>query len=117
MERTSQLFKIFGLASLLVFGFAANSFAEGTAQTTESNSDYTHLLTNYGEYNDFGRYNGTVDQRLFIHIEDPETITVSSSGNYSVTVTDANGCESESGFLDRNGVGPSRTDNYCGWTA
>lgn len=46
--------------------------AEGTKQTTETSSDYTHLLTNYSEYNDFGRYNGTVDQRLFIHIEDPE---------------------------------------------
>ncbi|MCB9190683.1 MAG: tandem-95 repeat protein [Flavobacteriales bacterium] len=46
--------------------------AEGTKQTTATSSDYTHLLTNYSEYNDFGRYNGTVDQRLYIHIEDPE---------------------------------------------
>ena len=57
----------------MIFSSVNNCFAEGTAQTTESNSDYTHLLTNFGEYNDFGRYNGTVDQRLFIHIENPES--------------------------------------------
>ncbi|MCF8459258.1 MAG: tandem-95 repeat protein [Flavobacteriales bacterium] len=31
---------------------------------------------NFAEYNDFGRYNGTQDQRLFIHIENPETEVV-----------------------------------------
>ena len=62
---------------LLLFSFVAltqNSVnAEGTKQTTATSSDRTHLLTNYEEYNNFGRYNGTEDQRLFIHIENPET--------------------------------------------
>lgn len=68
---TSSLFKLF-LVSNIILNSAIDSNAEGTKQTTETSSDYTHLLTNFGEYNDFGRYNGTVDQRLFIHIEDPE---------------------------------------------
>lgn len=51
-------------------------FAEGTKQTTATSTDRTHLLTNYSEYNDFGRYNGNVDQRLFIHIENPESEVV-----------------------------------------
>ena len=72
MERKIELLKRAVLAVLVIFGTAGTAVAEGTAQTTESNSDYTHLLTNFGEYNDFGRYNGTIDQRLFIHIEDPE---------------------------------------------
>lgn len=46
--------------------------AEGTKQTTATSTDRTHLFTNASEYNDFGRYNGTLDQRLFIHIENPE---------------------------------------------
>lgn len=53
-----------------------SSFAEGTGETTASSTDRTHLLTNFGEYNDFGRYNGSIDQRLFIHIENPETEVV-----------------------------------------
>ena len=52
------------------------SNAEGTKQTTATATDRTHLLMNFAEYNDFGRYNGTVDQRLFIHIENPETEVV-----------------------------------------
>lgn len=50
--------------------------AEGTEQTTATASDRTHLLTNFSEYNDFARYNGNIDQRLFIHIEDPENEVV-----------------------------------------
>lgn len=73
MERKSQLFKYCCFALLITFWSVNRSFGEGTAQTTESNSDYTHLLTNFAEYNDFGRYNGTIDQRLFIHIENPES--------------------------------------------
>ncbi|MCB0756285.1 MAG: hypothetical protein KDB98_11870, partial [Flavobacteriales bacterium] len=61
-----------GLVSL----WSLTALAEGTKQTTATSSDYTHLLTNYSEYNDFGRYNGTEDQRLFIHIEDPENEVV-----------------------------------------
>ena len=55
---------------------ASWSFAEGTKQTTATSTDRTHLLMNFAEYNDFGRYNGTEDQRLFIHIENPETEVV-----------------------------------------
>jgi hypothetical protein len=76
MERNFNLFKSLGFMSLLILGSAATSFAEGTAQTTETSTDRAHLLTNFGEYNDFGRYNGTIDQRLFIHIENPESEVV-----------------------------------------
>ena len=73
-RRTSQAL----LSGLLCFLMLAPNLAnaEGTKQTTETASDRTHLLTNYEEYNYFGRYNGTLDQRLFIHIENPETEVV-----------------------------------------
>ena len=70
LSRISRVF----VAAVLTLGLLSPQLAEaeGTKQTTETSSDYTHLFTNASEYNDFGRYNGTVDQRLFIHIEDPE---------------------------------------------
>lgn len=64
------------LISCLSMIMPASVLAEGTKQTTATSSDRTHLLTNFGEYNNFGRYNGTEDQRLFIHIENPETEVV-----------------------------------------
>jgi len=66
---------ILGLLCFLSVGINW-SFAEGTKQTTATATDRTHLLTNFAEYNDFGRYGGTVNQRLFIHIENPETEVV-----------------------------------------
>jgi len=68
IQRIFTLSFVVGIFSLWSF----SAFAEGTKQTTATSSDYTHLFTNASEYNNFGRYNGTVDQRLFIHIEDPE---------------------------------------------
>ena len=70
-HRATQTF----LTGLLCFLMLAPTWtsAEGTKQTTATATDRTHLLMNFSEYNDFGRYNGTVDQRLFIHIENPET--------------------------------------------
>lgn len=64
-----------GLLCFLTVGID-QAYAEGTKQTTATATDRTHLLTNYAEYNDFGRYNGNVDQRLFIHIENPENEVV-----------------------------------------
>ena len=71
-HRATQTF----LTGLLCFLMLAPTWtsAEGTKQTTATATDRTHLLMNFSEYNDFGRYNGTVDQRLFIHIENPENI-------------------------------------------
>ena len=65
-------------ASVFCFLTLAPSWvlAEGTKQTTATSSDRTHLLINESSYNRFGRYNGTVDQRLFIHISNPETEVV-----------------------------------------
>lgn len=74
-NRKYPLALMLGLLCFLMVS-ASWSFAEGTKQTTATSSDRTHLLTNYSEYNDFGRYNGNVDQRLFIHIENPETEVV-----------------------------------------
>ncbi len=73
-RRTSQAF-VSGLLCFLML-LPSLASAEGTKQTTATSSDRTHLLTNFGEYNNFGRYNGTLDQRLFIHIENPETEVV-----------------------------------------
>lgn len=66
---------LLGLFCFLLVG-PSQLMAEGTKQTTATSSDRTHLLTNYSEYNDFGRYNGNQDQRLYIHIEDPENEVV-----------------------------------------
>lgn len=75
ISRKSLLALFVGLSCFI--GSALNdSFAEGTKQTTATSTDRTHLLTNFAEYNDFGRYNGNVDQRLFIHIQNPETEVV-----------------------------------------
>ena len=73
-RRTAQTLVTGLLCFLMLAPNLAN--AEGTKQTTATSSDRTHLLTNYQEYNYFARYNGTIDQRLFIHIENPETEVV-----------------------------------------
>lgn len=73
-HRTSRAL-IWGLLCLLVFA-PTTTQAEGTKQTTATATDRTHLFINGSSYNRFGRYDGTVDQRLFIHIANPETEVV-----------------------------------------
>jgi len=48
-------------------------FAEGTKQLAPLNTDRIYLYTNATEYNDFGRYDGNDDQRLYFHIDDTST--------------------------------------------
>lgn len=71
MNRNTLMALFMGLFCFSTLG-VLQSHAEGTKQTTATSTDRTHLFTNASEYNDFGRYNGTVDQRLFFHIENPE---------------------------------------------
>ena len=70
-----NIIRLFLVVIIVLFSTDVSN-AEGTKQTTATSNDRTHLLMNFAEYNDFGRYNGTVDQRLFIHIENPETEVV-----------------------------------------
>ncbi|MBI1287084.1 MAG: tandem-95 repeat protein [Flavobacteriales bacterium] len=74
-NRSYPLALLTGLFCFFMLG-SNLSYAEGTKQTTATSSDYTHLLVNVDEYNNFGRYDGNVDQRLFIHFEDPENEVV-----------------------------------------
>ena len=47
--------------------------AEGTKQLAPSSTDRVYLYTNSTSYNDFGRYDGSDDQRLYVHIENTAT--------------------------------------------
>jgi gliding motility-associated-like protein len=49
------------------------TFAEGTKQLAPSSSDRLYLALCFDKYGNFGRYDGTPEQRLYIHIENPET--------------------------------------------
>ena len=60
----------------LVFLLSCSTFnllAEGTKQLAPASTDRVYLYFNSSEYNDFGRYDGSDDQRLYIHIANPET--------------------------------------------
>ncbi len=50
-----------------------NLVAEGTKQLTSSAMDRVYLYTNTSAYNDFGRYDGVDDQRLYFHIANPNS--------------------------------------------
>ncbi len=64
-------------------------FGEGTKQLSPTNTDRVLLHFNEANYNNFGRYNGEDNQRLYVHIADPSTEQVFlgfsqavSSGHY-----------------------------------
>ncbi|MEM6317595.1 MAG: Ig-like domain-containing protein [Bacteroidota bacterium] len=61
------------LFTFLFGGLSFSVFGEGSKEVLPRNTDRVHLLLNAGNYNNFGRYNGTVDQRLHIHISNPST--------------------------------------------
>jgi len=48
-------------------------FGEGTKQLAPNPTDRIYFYTNSTAYNDFGRYDGSDDQRLYVHIDDPAT--------------------------------------------
>lgn len=58
---------------LLLLFLSTLLFAEGTKQLVPNQGGRVYLYTNATVYNDFGRYNGTDGQRLYIHIENPNT--------------------------------------------
>ncbi len=58
-----------GLFLFLIFELSA----EGTKQLAPSSTDRAYLYTNSTAYNDFGRYDGSDDQRLYVHIDNPAT--------------------------------------------
>jgi hypothetical protein len=67
----------FFIFRLIIFNFflfllSYTALAEGTKQLAPDSLDRIYLYTNGGTYNNFGRYNGEDDQRLYIHISDPE---------------------------------------------
>ncbi len=53
--------------------FTAKLLGEGTKQLAPNPTDRAYLYFNSGAYNDFGRYDGDDDQRLYIHIDNPDT--------------------------------------------
>jgi len=58
---------------LCIFVLANNSiYAEGTRELAPGNSDRTFLYLNGDLYNNFGRYDGNADQRLFFNISNPD---------------------------------------------
>lgn len=59
------------LVSLLLVLSYLSLRAEGTKQLAPNPSDRIYLYTNASQYNDFGRYDGVDNQRLYIHIADP----------------------------------------------
>lgn len=64
------------LGSFLVLFLLLLTFellAEGTKQLAPNSTDRVYLYTNSSTYNDFGRYNGSSNQRLYIHIDNPTT--------------------------------------------
>lgn len=58
--------------SLSFLSFIATLFAEGTKQLAPNPADRVYLYTNSSTYNDFCRYDGNPDQRLYIHIANPD---------------------------------------------
>ncbi|HHM21775.1 MAG TPA: hypothetical protein ENJ20_07095, partial [Bacteroidetes bacterium] len=56
---------------LFVLAVFINIYAEGSKQISPTANDLVLLSINNSGYNNFGQYNGSDDQRLYIHIEDP----------------------------------------------
>lgn len=63
----------FKLLLLCIFVLANNSiYAEGTRELAPGNADRAFLYLNGDLYNNFGRYDGNADQRLFFNISNPD---------------------------------------------
>lgn len=65
--------KKYWLFSLFLLTTFSKLLGEGTKELAPTFSDRIYLYTNSTQYNDFGRYDGRDDQRLYIHIADPST--------------------------------------------
>lgn len=68
----SKSYWIFCFA-FLYFCTLTSLLAEGTKELAPSPSDRIYLYSNSTVYNDFGRYNGREDQRLYFHIDNTTT--------------------------------------------
>ena len=78
MDIKNASFPFFFIKSICLLSFSlfwniTNLFAEGTKQLTNSSLDRVYLYANMTEYNDFGRYDGRDDQRLYFHIANPNS--------------------------------------------
>lgn len=89
-QKMPTFYQLFLIGSLLLIQSAL--FGEGSKQLVPNTTDRLHLLLNAGNYNNFGRYDGATDQRLFININDPSNeqvffgfSTPASSGHYPCT--------------------------------
>lgn len=60
-------------------------FAEGSKELAPNPSDRLFLYLNGEFYNNFGRYDGDTDQRLFFHVADPNNEQVFLGFNEAVT--------------------------------
>jgi gliding motility-associated-like protein len=72
-ELSNYLRKVVLLMLVILSIGSHRTFAEGTKQLAPSSSDRLYLALCFDKYGNFGRYDGTPDQRLYIHIENPET--------------------------------------------
>ena len=79
-----SLFKIYFFA-LLFLCLPFSLFSEGTKQLAPSSSDRIMLLLNDANYNSFGTYNGTDDQRIYFHIDNPASEQVFLGFSQSVS--------------------------------
>ena len=73
LNRKSLFENRLSILLLLIFITITNNsiYAEGTKELSPNPSDRVFLYLNGDLYNNFGRYNGNADQRLFFHIADP----------------------------------------------
>jgi len=71
MFKTNKRLSCFLVTFLLLSTF--NLLAEGTKQLAPNPTDRIYLYCNSTAYNDFGRYDGNDAQRLYIHIDNPNT--------------------------------------------
>ncbi len=64
--------KNYWLFSLFFLNVFTSLLAEGTKELAPLSTDRIYLYTNSTAYNDFGRYDGNDDQRLYVHIDNPD---------------------------------------------
>lgn len=70
-KKITTLFTV--LCALSCTLFNSNLYAEGSKQLLPNSTDELALYCNSSLYYNFAQYDGTDEQRLYIHIENPET--------------------------------------------
>ncbi len=72
-KQTYRIILNFVAINLCLLSFSCLLCAEGTKQLAPNAADRVYLYMNSSTYNNFGRYDGIPDQRLFIHIANPNS--------------------------------------------